>query len=414
MDPCLGMCTADVQVCGLTASGQEITVARDPCLGCTFPDCPEPIAGGPQVPPSEQQEEEEGNPQCELICTSDAAFCADGTVLDRDPCNGCNFPLCANGQPPRHTPPRGDPREVSPCSPNPCAENLLFPVCVEQTMQCFQPPCPQYICVEEGSSDEEWDEGGNGDEKEEGAPHPGPQVCTADIRRCEDGSFVGRSLPDCIFRCRSRVVYEIEILLPEPLPDSELLKTGYVWLAESLGLATSEITWWLEQNNLGGTKLWLQIPQGDSGTTRQEAEDLVSSMVEAWCDAPEGEGSSGQETSGGAAAQTPRVESFEVVQQGLCSDGSYSPSCLEQRSSRSESGVLPILLLAFGGIALGVGVAALVYFCRRMQKEGSHPSPEPSRRAVAASQSELAPRSQAGAAEEEMQTLSALPVSSAG
>ncbi len=35
-----------------------------------------------------------------IVCTQDAAFCADGTVVSRDPANNCQFPTCPDGSRP--------------------------------------------------------------------------------------------------------------------------------------------------------------------------------------------------------------------------------------------------------------------------------------------------------------------------
>jgi hypothetical protein len=113
---------------------------------CTFPACPATDGGA-------------------TVCTADAFQCADGTVVGRSGPN-CEF-ICP-----------GVSDGGSACTPPVCTLACQYGFARDPATGCQVCSCNPAPAVDGG-----------------------PVVCTADAFQCPDGTFVGRSGPDCRFVC---------------------------------------------------------------------------------------------------------------------------------------------------------------------------------------------------------------------
>ena len=119
---------------------------------CPQPSCMEDMFCPPVVCVEGQCVEEEH------LCTMDVKECKDGSFVSRSGPN-CEFAPC---------PDPGQCQEDFHCPQPPCLEGM---------------PCPSMICVEGECVVDEQE----------------PIGCPEDLKQCPDGSYVGRSEPDCEF-----------------------------------------------------------------------------------------------------------------------------------------------------------------------------------------------------------------------
>ena len=120
-EPCpVGACLVDTQACS-----DGSTVGRDPENDCEYAACPD--AGEVDECPRDMAFCSDGTttvrslPSCDFhpcpagACRVDTQLCSDGSVVERDPNNNCEFPPCANELEEGECPDGINPRETKLC-----------------------------------------------------------------------------------------------------------------------------------------------------------------------------------------------------------------------------------------------------------------------------------------------------------
>ena len=209
-------CGADVRYC---LDGSIVT--RDINNNCDFPDCPTPApsstpSGSPTTVALSPVAPESGE------CPDDVRYCNDGTILNRDVDNDCNFPDCPTPAP--TSTPSALPTSVAP-SQVACTDDVRY--CNDGAILnrdinngCNFPECPTLVPTSTPSGSPT-------------TPAPSPVAsegaCTNDVSYCLDGTILTRDINnDCRFPdCPAPTTPRDPPLPPVPAPvTSEIAPVG--------------------------------------------------------------------------------------------------------------------------------------------------------------------------------------------
>lgn len=168
------VCTADVKLC---PNGGY--VSRDATNNCNFYSCDTAVAPSTNpnaTPPGER-------------CATDSKLCADGTLLYRQPANNCQFASC--------------PILVCTTDIKTCPDGTTE-VSRNPSLNCDFNQCPAVVTPSVSPSS-----------SPVSSVTPGGAICTADVKKCSDGSYVARNpFQNCQF---SACPGEVEVS-PSPGP----------------------------------------------------------------------------------------------------------------------------------------------------------------------------------------------------